>query len=112
MNTEPPQMTPPKPKSNWLGRAGWLLLALSPTALIIPIVDHNRGEVVGIAPLVMFGLNPLVSIFASYKLFHRSDGSKTIPIVGGILVGFALAMVNAAVGYFGGCACGGHFDMK
>ncbi len=112
MTDQPPPVNQPTPKRSGWTITLWLLLALSPTALIILAVDRNKGEVAGLAPLVMFGLNPVVSIFACYKVFRRPDGDKTAPFIGAFFLGLVLAAINALVGFFGGCACGGHFDMR
>ena len=62
--------------------------------------------------VVAFMLNPAVTIFCSYFLLGRDDGSVSVGrVLGSLLLGGFIAVLNMLGGLFAGCAIGG-FDMR
>ena len=84
----------------------WLLLALSPIAIMLAMVgdmNHGPGNK-DVMLFVVFGLNPFLSIFGCYWLFWKADGEKNLNVVLSIVLGVALAFLNALMALFAACA--------
>jgi hypothetical protein len=88
----------------------WLFLALCPAAAIaFGTAKHAPDSTMQI---VTFLLNPAVTIFCTYFLLRREDGGVTAGrIVGSVMLGGFIAVLNMLGGMFAGCAIGG-FDMR
>jgi hypothetical protein len=105
MNAEPPQRHELEPETDRMPRIVWLLVALSPTILIMLIMGNGASHSGTTAlKVVFFGVNPLLSFVGCYGLFNKSGASKAIPIVAGIFLGAFIAALNICIGFLVGCA--------
>jgi hypothetical protein len=83
----------------------WVLAALAPAALIM-LVAINKGQTVAMN-VVVFCVNPAVTVFSCYRLLERLGGDKVTQVIVAVLLGAVFAILNAFVGLLGGCALGG-----
>jgi len=97
----------PPPSINPILKMSWLLVALSPTTLIMLAAKFNvTRETDTITGFVLFGLNPALSIFGCCMLLNKPGGNKALTILGGICLGAIFAFLNIVLGLFLGCAFG------
>jgi hypothetical protein len=84
----------------------WLFLALCPAAAIAFQTAKNASD--SNMQVIAFMLNPAVAIFCTYFLLRRDNGGVTAGrIVGAIMLGGFIAVLNILGGMFAGCALGG-----
>jgi hypothetical protein len=84
----------------------WLLLALSPIAIMLAIVgdmNHGPGNK-NVTLFVVFGLNPFLSIFGFYWLFWKPDGERILNLLLAIILGGVMAFLNVLIALFAACA--------
>jgi hypothetical protein len=88
----------------------WLFLGLCPAAAIAFETAKHAPD--STTQVVAFVLNPAVTIFCTYFMLGRDDGGVTVGrIVGSVMLGGFIAVLNVLGGMFAGCAVGG-FDMR
>jgi hypothetical protein len=105
MNAEPPRPNDPEPQRTPMPKMMWLLVALSPSALIMLAFARRSG--IYLDHFVNYGLNPVVTCIACYGLLHKPGQTKVIPIVGGIFLGMVFAVFNIFLAALAGCVFGG-----
>ncbi len=104
MENDPNQ--PPKLEESE-SRIGFLFLAFSPIAIIclaIPAGFHPSSNAMS---WILYGVNPVMSVFACMKMFDRPSTDSVTKIGGGIVFGLGIAVINFFVGILAGCACSG-----
>ena len=123
MNALPSTATDLAGRARWIGRAGWVVLALSAGAALLPIVSRANGEIIIGALLITAGLVELlagslrhetrklamlagaVTIFAGllFATEERTGFLSTITIIAGwlflrsIILGFAATLERGSV---------------
>jgi hypothetical protein len=101
MENRPPSQ-PDAPSPSML----FLLLAFLPMVLIAATfpseVQHSDGTR---WKWVLYGVNPVISILASIKVFDRPGWESVSKIALGFLVGLGIAVLNGFLGVFAGCVC-------
>jgi hypothetical protein len=105
MSAEPNQ--PPESNTNNAApKIFWLLLALSPTVIMLAMVGNMNGAPLNktLMLIVVFGINPILSIFGCYRLFWKPDGERILNIVLAIFLGGAIAFLNVLIALFAACA--------
>jgi len=96
----------PNPPDKPLPRIFWLFAAFSPIGLMLAMAGDlnqpaiNRSFIV----VVVFGINPALSIFSCYRLLRKPDENKSLNIASAILLGVLIASLNPFIALFAACA--------
>jgi hypothetical protein len=104
MSDEPNQ--PREPNANNFGlKIFGLLLAFSPISIILVAIGVPRFHVsVNLIKFIIYGINPIITIFGCCLLFWKPDGNKILIVTLAILLGAVLAVLNALIALFAACA--------
>jgi hypothetical protein len=106
MNAEPPETNEPKPQDKGMPGIIWVLVALSPTLLIMRAFAGSRPGQDGLQIIVYF-ITPLLSVWGSYGLLKKPERSWESTVIGAVVLGIVFIILDLAIGFFAGCAFGG-----
>jgi hypothetical protein len=89
-----------------LPRIFWLFAAFSPIGIMLAMAGDLNQPVINksFIVVVVFGINPVLSIFSCYHLLCKADQNKSLNIVSAILLGIVIASLNPFIALFAACA--------
>jgi hypothetical protein len=79
----------------------FLLAAFTPAILIMAIILEFTHSKPIVMQIVLFGINPLVTILASLQMFPRGEAKSRIIL--SVSIGLVIAILNVGIGFYLGC---------